>query len=188
MITASGRILTIEDFRNLDPADLPPSDIQHALHMLPRFCGRGLSVWEHSKYLFLIGARHQISPALKIALLLHDAGEMAGMLDIPAPEKHLPCWAPIVEIQETFQANLFEYYNIRLSTEEHAILKTWDHWAAYLEADHDLRGEARSSVLHAWGRPPAIPPEYRQLWTSGEVRGWHVTLSAVLKAFRAGEL
>lgn len=64
-------------------------DIAHALSNLPRFAGhlpRFYSVAQHSLYC------QRLAPDdLKLVMLLHDAAEAYGLLDIPSPvKKHFP--------------------------------------------------------------------------------------------------
>lgn len=163
MITESGKILTLEDFRTLDPATLTTDDVQSALMMINRYSGHGISVLEHSMRLRKIARLLGKSEAFQLACALHDVGEMAGMVDIPSPEKHLPCWAPIFEIQEAFQQRVYQHFKIELSPAEWALLHEWDKASAWMESSQ-LHSPICRTVRKAWKPAPRYSREFLNTW------------------------
>ena len=189
MITQSGRILYLEDFRTLDPMDLPLDDIQDALERINRFSGHGISVMQHSSQLYRIAEHLRMREAFQIACLVHDISEMAGMIDIPAPEKKMPCWAPIVEIQEAFQQRIYDHCGVKLSESEWQTLHALDRLCAWMET-YDLMSEIRMSIRNAWQPAPVMSQVFRDAWyATYHERNYPVQLAAILPnwSLRSGD-
>jgi uncharacterized protein len=117
----------------LTPGEVDPEDIARALGHLCRFGGHvatWYSVASHSLHVSrLLPAR------LKLAGLLHDAGEAYIGGDIQRPLKHSAIYAGVRDLELYVDAIIALRFGIALSVEDYAKIKAADHQALCDEAN-----------------------------------------------------
>lgn len=120
------------DLENIQPADVDPFDIAHALARLPRFGGHApchYSVAEHS-----IRVASVVPERFKLEALLHDATE-AYLGDVVAPLKqHLPQYQ---QLETMAHKVIARHFGIPRYISE--VVQEADQWVLRLEL-HELFG------------------------------------------------
>jgi hypothetical protein len=98
---------------NMAAEDIDIRDIAHHLSLINRYTGAtplAYSVAQHS----VAVSRHFIDPELRLAGLLHDAGEYV-LNDIASPVKRHPAMAAYVEALDRLDALVFRVFGLNLN-------------------------------------------------------------------------
>ena len=98
---------------NMRAEDIDIRDIAHHLSLINRYTGAtpvAYSVAQHS----VAVSRHFIDPELRLAGLLHDAGEYV-LNDIASPVKRHPAMAAYVEALDRLDALVFQVFGLDFS-------------------------------------------------------------------------
>jgi len=120
MLTSTGRDYTLAGPGTLVCNEPNIREIAHHLAIINRFTGatfRPYSVAEHSLLVEAIGASRGASPALRLALLLHDAHE-AYVGDVASPTKQAigRAWR---EFEATHAGNVRRYFGLQSTFAAH---------------------------------------------------------------------
>lgn len=104
VLTVTGRRVCLLDPK---PCMFTITDIAHALSMIPRFNGNLPQFYSVASHSYLVSKL--VSPAVRLAALLHDASE-AYLCDIPSPLKALLPTYKVIEAR--FQATIHEAFGL----------------------------------------------------------------------------
>jgi uncharacterized protein len=175
----AGEILTFSGRRvrptELEPRDIDPGDIAHALSNQCRFtghCKRYYSVAQHCVHvsLELLGPVNVTSPTsergLMLAGLLHDATE-AYLMDLASPIKALPEFAPFKAIEKKIAAAIEARFGLHPGALSDARVKTVDRRLLATEARDLMRGAFNLDTAiepYRWEVTPWSPERAREAW------------------------